>query len=134
MSDFTKHELTLAMGHHIAQHVIAADRLLEDVELAALHTIFPRDGMVAAGFLNTSTGKYTGDFEEAARVALRQLPPLLDDDEKVEMMRVWWAIANADGELAAAESEVLMKAGQALGWSLDRIQEVFEQLAMEDAH
>ena len=49
------------------------------------------------------------------------------------MMRVWWAIANADGELAAFESEVLLKAGQVLGWDLHRIQEVFEQLAMEDA-
>ena len=133
MADFTKHELTLAMGHHIAQRVIAADRLLEDVELAALHSIFPRDGMVAAGFLDTKTGKYNDAFEEAARLSLRHLPPQLDEDEKLEMMRVWWAIANADGELAASESEVLLKAGQALGWELHRIQEVFEQLAMEDA-
>jgi len=132
MSDFTKHELTLALGHHIAQTVIAADRQLEDAELAALHSIFPRDAMLAAGFLNDSGG-YTPQFETAARQALRALPPQLDEGEKLEMMRVWWGMAYADGELAVAESEVLLKAGQVLGWDEDRIQAVFEQLAEEDA-
>ncbi len=49
------------------------------------------------------------------------------------MMRVWWTLAHADGELAAAETEVLMKAGQMLGWGLEEIQAVFEQLAVENA-
>ncbi len=132
MADFTKHELTLALGHHIAQTVIAADRQLEDSELAALHSIFPRDAMLAAGFLEESGG-YTDAFEAAARHALRALPPQLDEGEKVEMMRVWWGMAYSDGELAAAETEVLLRAGQVLGWDEERIQAVFEQLAMEDA-
>ena len=117
----------------IAGQLVAVSRLLEDSELAALHSIFPRDGMVAAGFLDTGTGKYTDAFEEAARTSLRQLPPQLDEGEKLEMMRVWWGMAYADGELAVAESEVLLKAGQVLGWDEDRIQAVFEQLAEEDA-
>jgi|GEM_PF-2246366 len=132
MAEFTKQELTLALGHHVAQKLIAADRKLEDAELAALHTIFPRAAMVEAGFV-AQAGGYTPAFESAARLAFETLPAQLDEDEKIEMMRVWWALSISDGELAASESEVLMKAGQMLGWDLERIQSVFEQLAIENA-
>ena len=133
MAEFSKQEQTLALGHHIAQKLIGADRVLDDAELAALHGIFPRDAMVAAGFVAADTGGYTNAFESAAREAFRDLPGALDQDEMIEMMRVWWTLAHADGELAAAESEVLMKAGQMFGWTLDEIQAVFEQLALENA-
>lgn len=133
MAQFKKQELTLAMGHHVAQRIIGADRILDEAELAALHGIFPRDAMVAAGFVSLETGGYTDTFEEAARASFKELPPLLDDEEKVELMRVWWAMSMADGELAAAETEVLTKAGQVLGWEPSRIQDVFEMLAIENA-
>ncbi len=133
MAEFSQQEQTLALGHHIAQKLIGAARVLDDAELAALHGIFPRDAMVAAGFVAADSGGYTQAFEDAARVAFRQLPAQLDEDEKIEMMRVWWTLAHADGELAAAETEVLMKAGQMLGWGLEEIQAVFEQLAVENA-
>lgn len=133
MAEFTKQELTLALGHHVAQKLIGADRSLDQSELALLHEIYPLDAMVGAGFVNAESGGYTDGFEVAARQAFNELPAQLDDDQKLAMMRVWWRLSYADGELAASETEVLMKAGQVLGWDLDRIQSAFEQLAVENA-
>ena len=131
MAQFKKQELTLAMGHHVAQRIIGADRVLEESELAALHGMFPREAMVVAGFVSEASGGYTDVFEEAARASFRELPPLLGEAEKVDLMRVWWTMSMSDGELSAPESEVLEKAGQALGWEKEHTAQVLEMLAAE---
>lgn len=129
MAEFSKDQLTLALAHHVGQKLIGADRVLEESELAALHRAFPKERMVEAGFVEPGTGSFTDRFEEAARTAFRELRGQLTEDEKMDLMRVWWSLSEADGEIAAVESDVMLKAGQVLGWDLDRIQSAFETLA-----
>ena len=130
MSEFSKEELTLALGHHIGQKVIGADKTLDPRELELLHTIYPRAKMGEAGFVS-GDGKFTPRFEEAARMAMMTLRALLTDDAKENLIRQWFLLAMADGTFQRSEDVVLHRAGEVLGFDSDRVDAILIGLQAE---
>lgn len=127
MSEFTKEQLTLAFGHHIAQKVIGSDGALDPRELALLHDVYPRSRMEAAGFVSAD-GRFTDRFEEAARMAMTALPGLLDGDEKRRLIHDWYMLAMADKTYARSEDVVLHRAGEVLGLDTEAIDALLSEL------
>ncbi len=130
MSEFTKEQLTLAMGHHIAQKVIGSDADLDKRELALLHEVYPRDQMTEAGFVSEE-GRFTPRFEEAARMALTVLPGLLDEAAKRALIGDWYRLAMADKEYTRSEDVVLHRAGEVLGMDHEQVDALLIELAAE---
>jgi len=128
MSEFSKEQLTLALGHHVGQKVIGSDRELDKRELAVLHRLFPREGMEAAGFVDAK-GRFTPRFEEAARMAMSVLPGLLDDAAKRALMGQWYELAMADDEFERSEDVVLHRAGEVLGYEAEAVDALLLELA-----
>ena len=130
MSEFTKEQLTLALGHHIAQKVIGSDADLDKRELALLHEVYPREQMAEAGFVSEE-GRFTPRFEEAARMALTTLPGLLDEASKRALISDWYRLAMADKEYTRSEDVVLHRAGEVLGMDHEQVDALLIELAAE---
>ncbi len=130
MSEFSRAQLTLALGHHIAQKVIGSDGALDPRELALLHDVYPRARMEAAGFVSEQ-GHFTPSFEEAARMAMTALPGLLDADEKRALLRDWYMLAMADKTYTRSEDVVLHRAGEVLGLDVEQVDALLVEFQLE---
>ncbi|MEQ1505784.1 MAG: TerB family tellurite resistance protein [Myxococcota bacterium] len=109
-------ELALAFQLHVADLVTSADLATTDNEQAAFDRNFPRETLLAAGFVDPD-GARTPRLYDAAVEALATLPARLTVDQKLTLLDACWRIAVADRALRLGEGAVLLMAARLLGLS-----------------
>lgn len=105
--------LQLAFAIRVAQQIVHADGVLDRHELDLLSRTFPIPMLAAAG-LTDGRGALLPGYEEAWRVAQRELPRVLTLTEKLDLVTLFHRTCLVDGELHPAELAVLRRAAAAL--------------------
>lgn len=104
----------LALTLHITKRVVGADGVLDDAEAAMMREVFPDAVLEKFGFVN-EWGAVTDVFLAAVEAAKRELPEVLSEEEKREVVGFFHRISNADGDYDEAEQSMVMSAASLLG-------------------
>ena len=114
-SDFTLAELRTAFELRIVHMVMTADEVVDQAEMDFIEGVFPPDEIDRAGFLDRSENRFTRRFGKAVQSAPDALSQWLSDEEKLDMMRLFFKASEADGSVDPRELSVIVQAGRMIG-------------------
>lgn len=106
--------LKLAFGVSIARAIIDADRKVDYGEFNLFGRIFQRPALRAAGFLD-GDDQFNEALAEAWMEACAVLPGALTEDEKLDLIALFYGTSMADDELDDREMSVIREAATLLG-------------------
>lgn len=106
--------LLLAFTWHMAREVVAADAEVAGAEVSWLRARFPAVVLREAGLVDAA-GDDTPQFVELRERALVELPERLTPGEKLSLIEDLLDATSADGQLEAAEVDVVAASAAMLG-------------------
>ena len=114
-SDFTLAELRTAFELRVVHMVMTADEVVDQAEMDFIEGVFPPDEIDRAGFLDRSENRFTRRFGKAIGSAPEMLAQWLSEEEKLDMLRLFFKASEADGSVDPRELSVIVQAGRMLG-------------------
>ncbi len=106
--------LKLAFGVSIGRAIIDADRKVDYGEFRLFGRIFPRVMLRELGFIDDKD-QFTEDLAGAWLEACEVLPKAMSNDDKLDMLALFYGTSMADGELDDREMAVVTEASNILG-------------------
>lgn len=114
MTESNIDDLKLAFCVFICQKIFEADAYVDYQEFKLFGQIFPRQLLRSVAFVDDND-EFTDHYQRATADALAQLPNVLDESEKLELLTLLHGACMADGELASRELEELRRGADLLG-------------------
>ena len=106
--------LTMVFAYHVVGSVITADGETSSEEAVFLERRWPLAGMVDRGFI-LEDGSRTDKYRRARQRALADLPDLLSQADKLDLICTFMDAGLADGHLDRDEAAVITRAADLLG-------------------
>lgn len=118
-----RERLKLAFAYDVARRIAGADERMDPAEAAFLQGAFPWALLESQGLV-TADHEFTAEFHAARAVAEASLAGLLERDEKLTLLALFFDTAVADDELRAEEGRVVLEAARRLGLSSEDVMAV----------
>jgi len=110
-----KDRMKVAFAIKIAGMVVQADGVVRPSEEALLEEMFPPELLASLGLDDTET------FVRYGTRAFKELPELLNREEKLQLIEFFFAVCDVDAEVHPKELEVVVMGAERLGLGFEEV-------------